>query len=145
MLDLPVYNSYFIIDLDDKSPVTDNPVAKTDLYTAGGEYRTQNGSNYIGHYHLYANKAAATGAEKTEDSKPLIAATSVTTQVNAASSKLVDNLVGSDSQLTAFEKAMLTTLVSQDTVLKKVAADECVTEDTIHYYTNAGLKGGGNF
>jgi len=140
LLDLPVYNKFFIVDLDAPSNLDQNPVVEENLYTSGGEYQTLDGTNYIGSYHIHKDKTVMTGAAMNVGESRLLPATVVTTEENAASSKMVKTLASGRSKINPFQKAILTDLVSNTQTLKNVVPDFCVTVDTIQANDSVKVK-----
>jgi len=131
MMDIPVYNRYFIIDLDAERITSPNPPAKTNMYTSGGEYQTTTGTNYIGYYHIHKDGTVMTGPDMGLAESILLPNSDTTTESNSAASTLVDNLATTVSNLGGLERVLITSLVSQGYVMKGVKSDFCVTEDTI--------------
>ncbi len=127
MLDLPVCNGYFIVELQPSNTNVVNPVVESNLYTAGSEYQTEDGTNYIGYYHIHKDKTVMTGPAMALGDKVLLPSSDITTEANAASSALVATLVPAAD---GFEKALLSSLVAAGQTTT-VSADYCVTEEPI--------------
>jgi hypothetical protein len=126
-IDLPVYNEYFVIDLDSGTVNNPNPVVKSNLYTSGGEYQTEDGTNYIGYYHIHKDKTVMSGATMTPGEKKLIPANVVTTDTQAAASSLVVALA---PEVVGIEKTILTSIVSDNYAEPDYTAT--VTEEPIY-------------
>ena len=142
LLDLPVYNQYFILNLDKTAQTTTNPIVSRGLYTSGGEYQTPNGTNYIGYYHVHRDGTVMTGIDMGLNEQRLIPSSSTATQPKAITSGLVNKLLAEDAQISGFERNMLITLVTDNYVMEKVSSDQCSTEPTIMSSRKVARKGG---
>lgn len=129
VFELPVYNSYFILDLSDRKAKTNpNPVVRGNLYSAGGEFETSNGTNYIGNYHIHKDGTVMTGADMGPNEEVLVPIESTTVTKNTAARKLVSQLVSDDS---GYQKKMLEKMVSNHYDQVGVISEYCNTSQTI--------------
>lgn len=129
VLELPVYNRYFVLDLDSQATTNPNPVVSADLYTAGSEYQNLDGTNYIGYYHIHKDGTVMTGGTMSATESKLLPYNNTTTQSDSAAAVIVDNL--SPSPVGGYERIVLTSLMSKVYAEKDVVSDNCVTEETI--------------
>ena len=128
MLDLPVYNQYFILDLSSNNTVASNNIAESGLYTAGGEYQTPDGTNYIGDYHIHKDKTAMTGKEMSAGEVVLTPYSKTTTDQGFAAAQLNAKMAPSMSEI---QSQVVTTMITEHYTQKDVQTDYCATEDVI--------------
>jgi len=125
-LDLPVYNEYFIIDLSSTTVNNPNPIVETNLYTAGGEYQTEDGTNYIGFYHVHKDKTVMTGADMAPGEQKLIPANVVTVDIQASAANLVKTLA---PDIQGFEQSVMKSILSESYMMNAPEAGS--TEEPI--------------
>ncbi len=127
-LDLPVYSEYFILELSSNRVAEGNKIVEAGLYTAGGEYQTPDGTNYIGYYHIHKDKTVMSGKDMTEEGVVLRPYDSMTSDKGVASALMTKRLAPSMSEM---EAQVTTTILTEHYTQKDVKTDYCVTEDTI--------------
>ncbi len=128
LLALPVYNQYFILDLSSNNTVASNNIAESGLYTAGGEYQTPDGTNYIGDYHIHKDKTAMTGKEMSAGEVVLTPYSKTTTDQGFAAAQLNAKMAPSMSEI---QSQVVTTMITEHYTQKDVQTDYCATEDVI--------------
>ena len=128
-LELPEVNELFSLELaKDYKGRSVNPVAKANLSTDGGEYYLPNGTNYIGEYHIHRDGTVMTGADMGNNETVLIPADQLAVTKSKATANTVNMLTQAS---TAYEKKILTAMVSNHYEQISVASEHCYTASTI--------------
>ena len=129
MLDLPVMNDHFVINLSNSLvDVSKNPIIESDLITDGSEYKLPNGTNYIGSYHIHKDGTVMSEGTMTGNEQILTPLTNIVTTKARASQVAARTLLGSSS---TYEKEVMQGLVANHYDQISVTSEYCITAPTI--------------